>query len=155
MHVWVTQTRKPMDLPPFAVRLRSLRAQGNLNQQQVAAVAKVAQTTISSWESGASSPGAEELARLARFFGCTTDFLCGVSASQTPLPQGSWLIDQDLVEQLRTNTVPDDVDLRVEGWYVAIPARPRIVTSAEFQAMLAELGPKIEKVLQHRRRRKP
>lgn len=143
-------------LPPTCgPRILWLRTQHNQTQQEVATIAGASQSAVGRWERGETFPDARELLRLSNHYNRTADWIIGRSDDPSGVQPGSWLIDQDLVDQLRTNTVPEDVDLRSEGWYVAIPTRPRIVTSAEFQVMLAELQPKIEQVLRHRRRRKP
>ena len=59
----------------FAQRLRKLRQERTLTQQQLAQKAQVHYTHISRYEADKSMPAADTLRRLAEALGTTTDFL--------------------------------------------------------------------------------
>lgn len=55
--------------------LAEARKKANIRQTELAEKMNVQQSTISMWESGATSPSAEKLPKLARILGCTIDAL--------------------------------------------------------------------------------
>jgi transcriptional regulator with XRE-family HTH domain len=60
-------------------RVRKLRQQHKMSQQELARLVGVNQSFISKMESGEqTNPNAETLKRLARALGCTTDYLVGM-----------------------------------------------------------------------------
>lgn len=62
----------------FADRLKLLRIENNLSQNQLAKTLKIAQSRISEWEAGFSMPSAENLIILAKYFKCSVDYLLGL-----------------------------------------------------------------------------
>ncbi|MDR0249569.1 MAG: helix-turn-helix transcriptional regulator [Oscillospiraceae bacterium] len=58
-------------------RLKALREGAGLSQRRVAAALDVTQQAVASWETGRCSPGAPMLARLARLFAVSADYLVG------------------------------------------------------------------------------
>lgn len=63
----------------FGKRLKALRNEKGLTQQQVADRVWVSKAVVSSYEIGTRTPSYEVLIKLAKLFGVTTDFLLGVS----------------------------------------------------------------------------
>lgn len=61
----------------FAIRLKELRKNAQMNQREVAKAIGVAQTAIANYESGARFPSEEKLIRLAELFGISVDLLLG------------------------------------------------------------------------------
>ena len=59
------------------LQLRQIRGDAGLSQQALAKMVGVRQTTISSWETGTTSPDAEQLWNLAVALGCTPNDLLG------------------------------------------------------------------------------
>lgn len=59
-------------------RLAFLRRRENLSQKELGDKLNISHYTISSYEKGRSEPSDELKARLARFFGVTTDYLLGL-----------------------------------------------------------------------------
>ena len=59
------------------MKLKELRTAQNLNQKELAEKLGYSQNTISQWESGKRSMDADTLARIADFFGVTTDAVLG------------------------------------------------------------------------------
>ncbi len=56
-------------------RIKHLRSQSGLSQEQVAAALGISRQAVAKWESGASAPSTENLFRLAELFGTTVDLL--------------------------------------------------------------------------------
>ena len=66
------------NLEIFAYRVRMLRRQRKLNQQELGEALGLKQTTISNIESGNHTTTIEKLILLAKFFGVSTDYLLGL-----------------------------------------------------------------------------
>lgn len=58
--------------------INELRIEKNISQQQLAAEIGVSRRAITFWESGINEPKATYIARLATFFGVTSDYLLGL-----------------------------------------------------------------------------
>ena len=63
----------------FPQRLKSLRQELNIKQNQMAAILGVPNTTYANWEQGRSFPSVERLPRIAAFFDVTVDYLIGAN----------------------------------------------------------------------------
>ena len=63
----------------FSVRLCELRDEKKLSQGKLATEFGISQNTLSSWEKGKHEPSFDMLVKIAAFFGCTTDYLLGVT----------------------------------------------------------------------------
>ncbi len=61
----------------FATRLKELRTEKGVSQQEVAAVVRMSKMAVSHWESGHSEPSISQLILLSEFFGVTVDYLVG------------------------------------------------------------------------------
>ncbi|MDE7082883.1 MAG: helix-turn-helix domain-containing protein [Clostridia bacterium] len=62
----------------FQERLKELRNEKELSQQELAKELKVSQRSISSWETGFRQPDFETLSLIAKYFDVTTDYLLGL-----------------------------------------------------------------------------
>ena len=58
------------------------RKKANIRQTELAEKMQVNQSTISMWESGAASPKADRLPKLAGILGCTIDALFGSATGE-------------------------------------------------------------------------
>lgn len=72
-------------------RLKSLRDENGLTQEELASYAQSSQGMIARYESGKAVPTADVVARLAAFFNVTADFLLGL----TDDPRG-YITEDDL-----------------------------------------------------------
>ena len=61
----------------FGERLKELRKVNGFTQKSLAAVAKVAETSITDWERGRSEPCLQDLIKLAIALNTTIDYLVG------------------------------------------------------------------------------
>ena len=124
----------------IAERLRVLR--GERDQAVVAEGAGIPLSTYSKWEKD-TMQSAEGVAKLAKFYGVSADYLLGLSDHPSGFSPNSWLIDDDAVDEiLEAKFVSDDDD---EPWAVAIPARPRVVSSAEYRRLRKKLQEALRK----------
>lgn len=58
-------------------RLKELRLERGLSQQQLAKQIETTQSNIGRWENGTNEPTASQLIKLANYFDCSIDFLVG------------------------------------------------------------------------------
>lgn len=75
----------------FGDRLKELRKNKNISQEELGEFCDVAKTTISNWENDITQPPIETITKLANYFGVTTDYLLGVNQE-----------DVDGLERLKT-----------------------------------------------------
>ena len=68
-----------VDLSIFNKRLKDLRTQNNLSQNELAKRINLTQSSINHWENGKCPPNANAIVTLANYFGVTTDYLLGES----------------------------------------------------------------------------
>ena len=61
----------------FAKKLKRLRFEKDITQDNLAKVIGVAQQTVGSWEKGKSAPSYEILGKIADYFNVTADYLLG------------------------------------------------------------------------------
>lgn len=73
-----------MSTSNFGERLKQLRREKNLTQEQLAEVFGVARNSIFSYETGRRIPDIEVLKSYAEYFGVTSDYLLGLSDNRTP-----------------------------------------------------------------------
>lgn len=59
--------------------IASERVRAGLTQQELACNLGVAQTTVANWESNRTSPTGTSLRGMAKEFGCSVDYLLGLS----------------------------------------------------------------------------
>lgn len=64
-------------------RIAIARKAANLNQDQTADAIGVHKQTLSRWESGKRAPNGEEIRLLVELFGCSADFILGLSDTLT------------------------------------------------------------------------
>ena len=78
-------------------RVRLLRREIGMTQQDLANALCVHQTAVSQWESGRTEPDIESVHKLARIFGVSADYLLGIGESRVD-PQGK---EVDSIWELR------------------------------------------------------
>jgi len=65
-------------------RIGSERVRIRMSQDDLAKQLGVSNKTVSNWEQGKASCPPTMIVRLAEMFGCTTDYLLGVTQDRTP-----------------------------------------------------------------------
>ena len=63
----------------FAKRLRELRQEKGMTQQQIAALLNLKQQSYLRYENGTGKPSLNTLIRLTQIFGVSSDYLLGIS----------------------------------------------------------------------------
>ena len=63
----------------FNERIKELRLEKKLNQNQLAELCKVKQSCVSKWERGETLPDAEMLILIAELFNVSSDYLLGLN----------------------------------------------------------------------------
>lgn len=66
------------DVNIFADRLKDLRRQFKIGQNELASKLQLSNASISYWENGKQEPSASALYKLAVFFGVSVDYLLGL-----------------------------------------------------------------------------
>lgn len=61
----------------FGERLKVLRKENHLNQEEIAKILGCTQRKVSYMEQGVTEPDLQTLIKLADYFGVSIDFLCG------------------------------------------------------------------------------
>lgn len=64
------------------MRIRELRKQLGLSQEELSALVGVKQASVSLWESGDAEPSMKNLRKLMKIFNCTSDELLGTGEPQ-------------------------------------------------------------------------
>ena len=59
----------------FPSKLKGLRIDKNLTQQQVSEALQISRATLGHWEIGRSQPDLDELVKISNYFNCTLDYL--------------------------------------------------------------------------------
>lgn len=62
---------------PFKDRLKELRLERNMSQQELGKLVNMSKMAISHWESGHSEPSIGQLILLSDYFGVSVDYLVG------------------------------------------------------------------------------
>lgn len=66
------------NMEKFIERLKELRAEKGLSQEQLAKATNFSNSAICYWETGARVPNALAIIALAKYFGVTSDYLLGL-----------------------------------------------------------------------------
>jgi len=64
-------------------RIRQLRTDVGLSTTQLASVFEKSEAAVRAWEGGRTKPDAEGLIELSKYFGCSVDYLLGLSEYKT------------------------------------------------------------------------
>ena len=79
----IPETDSPDD--DFRIRFARLMNEKDECIEFVSELSGKSVTAVNAWKSGHSKPDATTLVKLARYFGCTTDYLLGLSMLREPL----------------------------------------------------------------------
>ena len=69
---------KEFDLKVLSERIKDLRLEKGLGQNQLAELIKVSNASISYWETAKQQPSAEAIFKLANFFEVSADYILGI-----------------------------------------------------------------------------
>ena len=87
----------------FGERLKQLRAERELHQEDVGAVVGFGKSTVSQWEAGERIPAHPVLEKLADYFQVSLDYLVGRSEGRSGEPLPTWVsqLPPDMQEFVR------------------------------------------------------
>ena len=108
-YIRILYVERSVKIVDFGMRLKTLRKQAGLTQQQLAAQLGITKSVVSFYELQARSPSPEVLAKLAQIFHVSADYLLGLDSRETIDVSG--LAEKDisalrcLAESLRTKNV--------------------------------------------------
>lgn len=87
------------------LRLKEIREDRNLSQQEVATAIETSQTNIARWENGKNEPSYLQLVKLADFYNCSIDFLVGRDEDFSKVTLQSQIVlsseEKDLIKYYR------------------------------------------------------
>lgn len=69
----------------IASRLKILRAEKGMTQEEMSVAIHINRATIASWETGRAIPDSDTIKSLADFFNCSTDYLLGRTNIRNPI----------------------------------------------------------------------
>lgn len=64
--------------------IKSERIRIDLSLREAAERLKVAPNTLGNWETGRTVPSGSDLAKLSKFYGCSADWLLGITEERLP-----------------------------------------------------------------------
>lgn len=80
-------------------RLRSLREEKNISQERLAAELGVTRMTIAGYELGKRAPDSTFIANACRFFGCTPDYIFGITPFKNIEHYNEWISSASTLQQ--------------------------------------------------------
>lgn len=110
----------------FGKRLKELRVEKELTQEQLGRIFNIRKGTVSNWENGNRFPDEKTIIKLADFFDVSIDYLLGRTNKRQPhhltkediiklAPEYAWLFEEEgleyveLVEEIRGKEIPPEV----------------------------------------------
>lgn len=113
-------------------RIKQLRKQHKLTQEDVANRLAVARTTVVGWERGDRTPETDMLVNIAKLLKCTTDYLLGLSEKPTLTEIEDKSISLEEVKAFR--------DKLAAGEFSDIPASriPHLIDALDKEIMMIE-----------------
>jgi len=120
----------------FAERIKGLRTQKDISQEELGNIVGVGKQAVSSWERNESKPRSDVLNQLADFFTVTTDYLLG----RTDIPNAKVV---DVTDQI-PKEILKELDIDVAYREVLINAKEAKISPEELAAFVDALS-KIKK----------
>lgn len=68
----------------FGDKLKQIRKEKNIKQEDLGKLLNVGGTTISNWENNITQPSIEQIVEIAKFFNVSTDYLMGITEDDVP-----------------------------------------------------------------------
>jgi transcriptional regulator with XRE-family HTH domain len=108
----------------FPKRLRELRRQRNLSQQELGKIIGLHYTNLGKYERGLASPSSERLRRIADALGVTADYLI---EGKTDEAAKAKLDDKDLLQMFKeVETFPEDEKIMVKKFLDALITKRKL-----------------------------
>lgn len=121
----------------FKDRLRQLRDEKNIIASKLASDFDKSESTVRMWETGKSKPDTDTLISLAKYFGCTTDYLLGLSTNRNivQIKHRNEMLEQ--ISEL-SNKINDDGELLTS--FCEILKRIQRTESFEFSVAISAVS---------------
>ncbi|NLK53106.1 MAG: LexA family transcriptional regulator [Syntrophomonadaceae bacterium] len=113
-------------------RLKYLRHIKKITQKELAGYLQVPRDTLANWEVDRGTPNIEMIAKIADYFGTTSDYLLGIAKNKNIVPLGTKNTKDDLFQKVKMVKIPvynlDTkreevlVDSNIIGWH-DVPAK--------------------------------
>ena len=116
-------------------RTRSEATGRALSAEAVAERIGVAQTTVSSWETGKSMPDLDDVVALARLYGCSIDYLVQADDHKEP----TYLRNEVIVEAQMNSEDADGDEWRAGVPFWRLSKELKVCTQSERDAMISQL----------------
>lgn len=100
----------------FEERLKLLRKEENMRQQDIAKILKVSPSTIGMYEQGRRDPDTDTVRLLADFFNVSIDYLLGNSDIRTNKKHNKSKIETKAYHNLDVNGLPEEAIKQVEEY---------------------------------------
>ena len=95
----------------FKDRIKLLREGKNITPTQLGALFDKTESAARAWELGRSKPDADTLIKLARYFGCSTDYLLGLSEYKNDEEKQQFINKAELLVKDASQTSLDELTL--------------------------------------------
>jgi len=135
-----TKQSNEQALTPFAQRLSELMEERGVSQAQVGEAIGAQRQTVSLYKLGQSKPDIESLAKIARFFEVTSDYLIGLSEDNIPDLEARAIVDKTGLSKQALDVLlelKEDALLYSFNLWEAISF---ILTHSEFMAFLDDVA---------------
>ncbi|SHM84341.1 DNA-binding transcriptional regulator, XRE-family HTH domain [Bacillus sp. bc15] len=100
----------------FGQRLKALRLEKGMTQQQLADVLEIEKSNISRFESGKQSPSSENKVKMAKIFNVSVDYMLGLSEHRTLNQEKSDKISKDAAALMeKINKLPPEKRKLIEN----------------------------------------
>lgn len=130
----LTQKKPVPRFPETAARLRAIRAERNLTQEALAAMAKAGMKAYGRWERGETEPRASHIANICNALAISADYLIGRVDAESGLTPGFVIVDLDLLARAESDPYHDyDPAIRV-------PRRTRVLSHDNWEQELARVN---------------
>lgn len=93
----------------IADRIRELRIQKNLSQEELGVLLNTNQVQVWRWETNRTLPNAVTIFKLSEIFGTTTDYILGRSDAPRPLSN----LEQRIIDAYRANDLKSFLELAI------------------------------------------
>ena len=141
------------DLKTIGGRLRALRVELGLTQEEAARKAAISAKSVSRHELGKNEPGLLDVAALARAYVVSMDYLTGASPHRSGLPIGKTIADAEALRRIDAAESLGEIEDLLVGpqvaWSADVPDNPIVVHGRKVKEIEARV---LKKVRQLKRR---
>lgn len=132
--------KKGGSIMEFGEKLKKLRDEKKLNQEQLANILNVSKSNVSKYENGIIEPNQETLKTIARYFNVTTDYLLG----HTTDPKLNQKDEKDIATRLKliTEDLSSDAEIMFDGDIIDEETKELFMASLETVLKISKIKAK-------------